>query len=70
MDTHDTALAKTRVRGPISQILHPVRGRLIVASMLAAAGAILTLVPLAGIAHIGKMALGGNELARHRCGGR
>ena len=63
MDTHDTALAKTRVRGPICQILHPVRGRLIVASMLAAAGAILTLVPLAGIAHIGKMALGGNELA-------
>ena len=62
MDTHDTAPAKTRVRGPISQILHPVRGRLIVAGLLAAAGAMLTLVPLAGIAHIGKMALSDNGL--------
>lgn len=63
MDTHDSASAKTKVRGPISQVLNPIRGRLIVAAMLAAVGAMLTLVPLAGIAHIARMALGDAGIA-------
>ncbi|WP_235176179.1 hypothetical protein, partial [Escherichia coli] len=44
--------------GPISQILSSIRSRLIVAAVLAALGSMLTLVPLAGIAHIAKLALG------------
>ena len=63
MDTHDPASAKTKVRGPISQVLNPIRGRLIVAALLAAVGAMLTLVPLAGIAHIARMALGDAGIA-------
>ena len=57
MSTHDAALAEPKQAGPISRILQPIRGRLIVAAMLACAGSMLTLVPLAGIAHIAKMAL-------------
>ena len=43
--------------GPISKILQPIRGRLIIASVLAGLGTMLTLVPLAGIAHIAMIAL-------------
>lgn len=43
--------------GPISRILRPIRGRLIVAAVLAGTGSMLTLVPLAGIAHIANIAL-------------
>ena len=43
--------------GPISRILQPIRGRLIAAAVLAGTGSMLTLVPLAGIAHIASIAL-------------
>lgn len=45
-------------QGPIGQVLAPVRGRLAAAALLAAVGAVLTLVPLAGMAHIARLALG------------
>ncbi|MCW2293054.1 ATP-binding cassette subfamily B protein [Pseudomonas sp. BIGb0408] len=46
---------------PISQILQPIRGRLIVAAILAAIGTMLAMVPLAGIAHIAQLAIGQAE---------
>lgn len=42
---------------PISQVLSPIRGHLIFSTLLAAIGTMLTLVPLAGIAHIAELAL-------------
>ena len=57
MSTHDAAPAEPRQAGPISRILHPIRGRLIAAAVLAGTGSMLTLVPLAGIAHIAQIAL-------------
>lgn len=57
MDAQPSASAKPAVPGSISQVLQPVRGRLIAAALLAAAGAMLTLVPLAGIAHVARSAL-------------
>lgn len=47
----------SRQAGPISWILQPIRGRLIAAAVLAGAGSMLTLVPLAGIAQIAHIAL-------------
>ncbi|MDV2467423.1 ABC transporter ATP-binding protein [Acinetobacter chinensis] len=44
--------------GPISQILSPIRAKLILASVLAGLGTMLTLVPLAGIAHIASITFG------------
>ena len=45
--------AQTRKQpGPISQVLTPIRRQLILAALLAATGAALTLVPLAGIAEV------------------
>ncbi len=49
-------------QGPIGLVLAPVRGRLAVAALLAALGAVLTLVPLAGMAHIARLALGGGQI--------
>ncbi len=53
----DAAFATGQVRNPISRVLAPIRSRLAVAAVLAATGAMLTLVPLAGIAHIAVTAL-------------
>ncbi|MFT3804432.1 MAG: ABC transporter ATP-binding protein [Burkholderiaceae bacterium] len=44
--------------GPIKRILAPIRGRLIAAVLLAAAGAMLAWAPLAGIADIARIAVG------------
>ena len=49
--------------GSVSQVLKPIRGRLIVAGLLAAIGTTLTMVPLAGIAHIAQFAMGQAEVA-------
>ena len=49
--------SQNRQAGPISRILQPIRGRLIAAAVLAGTGSMLTLVPLAGIAHIAGIAL-------------
>ena len=49
---------KTKEPGPIARVLLPIRGRLIVAALLSALGAVLTLVPLAAMAHIAGLALG------------
>ena len=53
-----SAPATGKVRGPLSRVLAPIRGRLVIATLLAAGGSMLTLVPLAGIAHIAQLALG------------
>lgn len=50
---------KTRQTAPIGQVLLPIRGRLTAAALLSALGAVLTLVPLAGIAHVARLALEG-----------
>ncbi|MDU7558520.1 MAG: ABC transporter transmembrane domain-containing protein, partial [Pseudomonas sp.] len=68
METPDPASAKRKVRGPISQLLKPVRGRLIIAAVLAALGAMLTLVPLAVIAHIARLALSEADMAQNQVG--
>ena len=47
----------SRQAGPIRRILQPIRGRLIVAAVLAGTGSMLTLVPLAGIARLAHIAL-------------
>lgn len=58
MTSRETATDARKEPGPISQILSSIRSRLIVAAVLAALGSMLTLVPLAGIAHIATLALG------------
>ncbi|WP_321286539.1 ABC transporter ATP-binding protein [Alcaligenes phenolicus] len=58
MTTRETTTDARKEPGPISQILSSIRSRLIVAAVLAALGSMLTLVPLAGIAHIAKLTLG------------
>lgn len=52
------ATADTPSPSPISQVLAPIRGRLIVAALLAGAGAMLTLVPLMVIERIAALLLG------------
>ncbi|MDH0645383.1 ABC transporter ATP-binding protein/permease [Pseudomonas sp. GD03858] len=54
---HSAAPAEPEIRNPINRVLAPIRGRLFVATLLAAVGAMLTLVPLAGIAHLARLAL-------------
>ncbi|WGS46118.1 ABC transporter ATP-binding protein/permease [Burkholderia sp. JSH-S8] len=54
----DNASGARKRPGPIGQLLQPIRGRLIVASVLAGLGTMLTLVPLAGMARIATIALG------------
>ncbi|MDO8068183.1 ABC transporter ATP-binding protein [Janthinobacterium sp. SUN206] len=49
--------SQRRQPGPISRILHPIRGRLIAAALLAGTGSMLTLVPLAGIAQLAQIAM-------------
>lgn len=48
---------------PISRVLAPIRRPLTVAAVLAAVGTMLTLVPLAGIAHIATIVLGDGAAA-------
>jgi ATP-binding cassette subfamily B protein IrtA len=54
--------ATTPKAGPISQVLTPIRGQLIVAFTLSAMGTMLTLVPLAGIAHIANILINHTEI--------
>ncbi|MFV2944658.1 ABC transporter ATP-binding protein [Pseudomonas japonica] len=49
--------ANDATRAGVSDVLRPIRGRLRVAAGLAALGSLLTLVPLAGIAHVARLAL-------------
>lgn len=65
MGTPHTAAAKPKMRGPVSQVLDPIRGRLLIAALLAGVGAMLTLVPLAGIAHVAGRVMGDNALTAH-----
>ncbi|WP_339529818.1 ABC transporter ATP-binding protein [Pseudomonas mucidolens] len=62
MSVKDAAAAKPAATGSVSQVLRPIRGRLIVAAVLAAVGSMLTMVPLAGIAHIAQVAMAQVEL--------
>jgi len=50
--------------GPIGRVLLPIRRPLIAAALLSALGAMLTLVPLAGMAHIAGLALAGTTQLR------
>lgn len=52
-----TASVDSKARSPLSRVLSPIRGQLALAAVLAAAGSMLALVPLAGIAHIAHLAL-------------
>lgn len=59
MKTSGAEPANPRHAGPLDLVLTPIRGQLIVASVLAAVGAMLTLAPLAAIAHIARLLLTG-----------
>jgi len=63
MSSSGAAAAKPGKPGPLGLVLAPIRGQLMAAAALAAAGTMLTLVPLAGIAHIARIvfASGGAE---------
>ncbi|MCG8295127.1 ABC transporter ATP-binding protein [Pseudomonas entomophila] len=58
MSANDASKEHTAASNPVSEVLRPIRGRLIAAGSLAAIGTMLTLVPLAGVAHIGQLTLG------------
>ncbi|GAA5098674.1 ABC transporter ATP-binding protein [Wohlfahrtiimonas larvae] len=53
----DSSVQKSK--SPMKLVLEPIKGRLIIASLLAAIGIMLTLVPLVGIAYIAQVILGG-----------
>ncbi|NBF12688.1 ABC transporter ATP-binding protein [Pseudomonas sp. Fl4BN1] len=57
MSNSDAPVTPPQGRAAVSQILQPIRGRLMAAALLAAIGSMLTLVPLAGIAHIAGLVL-------------
>lgn len=57
MNTNDMAGKQPKAADPLNRILAPIRGRLKLATFIAAVGSMLSLVPLAGIAHIAKMVL-------------
>lgn len=57
MKADDVQCPEANAGGPISRVLAPIRGHLIAAALLAAIGAMLTLVPLAGIAHLAGLML-------------
>jgi len=57
MSINEASEAKPSPSGTVSQVLQPIRGRLVVAGLMAAVGSLLTLVPLAGIAHIARRML-------------
>ncbi|SMH62770.1 ABC transporter ATP-binding protein [Azospirillum agricola] len=57
MSTHAASAADAGKPSPISRLLSPIRGQLIAAAVLAALGTMLTLVPLAGIAHIARIVI-------------
>ncbi len=57
MNANDVIVDASETTGPVSRVLRPIRGRLIVAALLAALGSMLTLVPLAGIAEMVKVVL-------------
>lgn len=50
--------------GPIGRVLMPIRRPLVAAALLSALGAVLTLVPLAGVAHIARQALDAGTVQR------
>lgn len=54
---------KSREPGPIGRVLLPIRRPLAAAALLSALGAVLTLAPLAGIAHIARQALDAGGVA-------
>lgn len=58
MSVNDPSEEKSVASATVSQVLQPIRGRLVVAGILAAVGAMLTMVPLGGIARIFQLALG------------
>jgi len=57
MSTSESAASAAKPSRPIARIFAPIRGRLALAGLSAAVGTMLTLVPLAVIAHIVKSAL-------------
>jgi ATP-binding cassette subfamily B protein IrtA len=61
MSSPNAATANPKKPSPIGLVLSPIRTRLMAAAFLAAIGAMLTWVPLAGIAHIAQIAFGQGE---------
>ena len=61
MSSSEATAARPGKPGPLGLVLAPIRRQLMAAAALAAAGTMLTLVPLAGIAHIARIALAGAE---------
>lgn len=61
MTKPETVADAAKPSSPISRVLAPIRGRLMLAGLCAAIGTALTLVPLAVVAHIAKWVLSGNQ---------
>ncbi len=61
MSSSGAAAAQPGKPGPLGLVLAPIRGQLTAAAALAAAGTMLTLAPLAGIAHIARIVFAGAE---------
>ena len=61
MSSSEATAARPGKPGPLGLVLAPIRRQLMAAAALAAAGTMLTLVPLAGIAHIARIALASAE---------
>ncbi|CAB5722544.1 Iron import ATP-binding/permease protein IrtA [Delftia tsuruhatensis] len=59
MSSSDNAAGPLGGAGPIRRVLAPIAGPLAAATALAAVGSMLALVPLAGIAHVAQLVLGG-----------
>lgn len=57
MSTNNEVAAEMKQPNPVNSVLSPIRGRLIVAALLAALGSALALSPLVGIAHIAVLAV-------------
>ena len=61
MSTNNEVAAEMKQPNPVNSVLSPIRGRLIMAAMLAALGSALALSPLVGIAHIAVLAVEGSS---------
>lgn len=66
-ESRNVAASNASPANPVRRVLAPIRSRLIFAAVLAAAGAMLTLAPLAGVVQLAHIALGhaaGQDWAR------
>lgn len=57
MSVEDASTSPPTSAGTVAEVLQPIRGRLLIAGLLAALGTMLSMVPLAAIAHVAQLLL-------------